>query len=77
VLTGTTWQLCRVHFMRNVLATVSQRMREAIAAVVRTIVAQPDHASALAKLCKVTEGLGVRCPRAATVLEEATAPALL
>ena len=46
-------------------------MREAIAAVVRTIFAQPDHASALAQLRKVAEGLRVRFPRAATVPENA------
>jgi putative transposase len=71
VLTGTTWQRCRVHFMRNLLATVSQGMREAIAAVVRTIFAQPDHASALVQLRKVAEGLRPRFPRAATLLEDA------
>jgi putative transposase len=71
VLAGTTWQRCRVHFMRNLLATVTQGMREAIAAVVRTIFAQPDHASALAQLRKVAEGLRVRFPRAAAVLEDA------
>ena len=46
VLAGSTWQRCRVHFMRNLLATVPQGAREAIAAIVRTIFAQPDHASA-------------------------------
>ena len=71
VLTGTTWQRCRVHFMRNLLATVSQGMREAIAAVVRTIFAQPDHASALVQLRKVADGLRPRFPRAATLLEDA------
>ena len=71
VLTGTTWQRCRVHFMRNLLATVPQGAREAIAAIVRTIFAQPDHASALAQLRKVADGLRTRFPRAATLLEEA------
>src|SRR4029079_14677721 len=71
VLTGTTWQRCRVHFMRNLLATVPHAAREAIAAIVRTIFAQPDHASALAQLRKVAEGLRARFPRAATVLEDA------
>jgi putative transposase len=37
VLSGATWQRCRVHFMRNLLATVPKGAREAIAAVVRTI----------------------------------------
>jgi transposase-like protein len=70
VLSGSTWQRCRVHFMRNLLATVPQGAREAIAAF-RTIFAQPDHASALTQLRKVADGLRTRFPRAATVLEEA------
>ena len=71
VLSGATWQRCRVHFMRNLLATVPHSMREAIAAVVRTIFAQPEHASALSQLRKVADGLRPRFPRAATLLEEA------
>jgi transposase-like protein len=71
VLSGSSWQRCRVHFMRNLLATVPQGAREPIAAIVRTIFAQPDHASALTQLRKVAEGLRPRFPRAAAVLEEA------
>jgi transposase-like protein len=71
VLTGTTWQRCRVHFMRNLLATVPHGTREAIAAIVRTIFAQPDHASAMTQLRKVADGLRGRFARAAAVLEEA------
>src|SRR5829696_5494126 len=71
VLTGTAWQRCRVHFMRNLLATVTQTAREAVAAVVRTIFAQPDHATALAQLRKVAEALRPRFPRTATLLEDA------
>ena len=72
VLTGTTWQRCRVHFMRNLLATVPQGAREAIAAIVRTIFAQPDHASAMTQLRKVADGLcAAAFARAAALLEEA------
>ncbi len=71
VLSGTTWQRCRVHFMRNLLATVPHGAREAIAAIVRTIFAQPDHASALAQLRKVAEGLRAALRKAAALLEEA------
>jgi putative transposase len=71
VLTGATWQRCRVHFMRNLLATVPQGAREAIAAIVRTIFAQPDHASAMTQLRKVADGLRSRFARAAALLEEA------
>ena len=43
VLSGATGQRCRVYFIRNLLATVPLSAREAIAAIVRTIFAQPDH----------------------------------
>jgi transposase-like protein len=71
VLSGTAWQRCRVHFMRNVLATVPHGAREAVAAIVRTIFAQPDHASALQQLKKIAEGLRSRFAKAAALLEEA------
>ena len=71
VLTGATWQRCRVHFMRNLLATVPHAMREPIAAIVRTIFAQPDYASALTQLHKVADGLRARLPQAAALLEDA------
>ena len=71
VLSGATWQRCRVHFMRNLLATVPHSAREAIAAIVRTIFAQPDHASALAQLKKVADGLRTRFAKAAALLEDA------
>jgi transposase-like protein len=71
VLTGATWQRCRVHFMRNLLAVVPKGAREAVAAVVRTVFAQPDYASAVAQLRRVVDGLRPRFPEAAARLEEA------
>jgi len=71
VLSGAAWQRCRVHFMRNLLATVPQAMRERNAAIVRTVFAQPDHASAMTQLHKVSDGLRTRFPQAAALLEEA------
>ena len=71
VLSGASWQRCRVHFMRNLLALVPHGAREAVAAVVRTIFAQPDHASALAQLEKVVDGLQARFAQAATLLTDA------
>ena len=49
----------------------ARRAREAIAAVVRTIFAQPDHATAMTKLRKVTDGLRGRVAQAAALLEVA------
>jgi putative transposase len=71
VLAGATWQRCRVHFMRNLLALVPRDARPMVAALVRTIFAQPDAPSARAQLAKVAEGLKPRFPRAAALLEEA------
>ena len=70
VLSGAAWQRCRVHFMRNLLATVPQAMREPIAAIVRTIFAQPDYALSMAQLHKVADGLRPRLPQAAALLED-------
>jgi transposase-like protein len=70
VLSGASWQRCRVHFMRNLLATIPHSAREAVAAVVRTIFAQPDMASAMAQLHKVVDGLRGRFDQAATLLEK-------
>src|SRR5215831_8719810 len=70
VLGGASWQRCRVHFMRNLLATVPHVAREPVAAL-RTIFAQPDHRSALAQLQKVADGLRARFAPAAALLEEA------
>jgi len=71
VLSGASWQRCRVHFMRNLLATIPHSAREPVAAIVRTIFAQPDRASAMVQLNKVVEGLRVRFAPAAALLEEA------
>ena len=57
--------------MRNLLGTVPKSAAGAVAAIVRTIFAQPDHASAMAQLHRVAEGLRGRFPEAAELLEEA------
>jgi putative transposase len=54
-----------------VVVMVPQSAREAIAAIVRTIFAQPDHASAMTQLRKVADGLRSRWGRAAALLEKA------
>ncbi len=72
VLTGVSWQRCRVHFMRNLLAKIPRPAQETAAAFVRTIFAQPDHTSALAQLHKVAEGLRTSFPDAADLLVEAS-----
>ncbi len=45
-LTGTTWQRCKVHFMRNILAYVPQKDKEKVAAKLKLIWKAPDEKSA-------------------------------
>ena len=71
VLHEASWQRCRVHFMRNVLSTVPKQAQDAVAAIVRTIFAQPDHASAMDQLHEVARMLGAKFPQVAELLEDA------
>ncbi len=71
VFPEASWQRCRVHFMRNLLSTVTRVAQEAVAALVRTIFAQPDHASAMAHVADVAEMLRRKFPQAADLLEDA------
>lgn len=50
VLAGASWQGCRVHFMRNLLARVPKHAQPIVAALVRMIFAHPDLASAREQL---------------------------
>lgn len=71
VLSGTAWQRCRVHLMRNVLAHVTRADRSMVAAALRTIFAQPDREAAGEQLQQVARGMSTRWPRAAAVLQNA------
>src|SRR5438876_563867 len=44
VLQGTSWQRCRVHFMRDALGLVPKSAQQMVAATIRTVFAQPDPA---------------------------------
>ncbi len=63
--------VCRVHFMRNLLSVVPRAAQETVAAVVRTIFFQADHASAMTQLREVAQMLRSRFPQAAELLEDA------
>lgn len=71
VLGGATWQRCRVHFMRNRLAHIPQADKAAVAAVVRTIFAQPDRTRASQQLAEVVERMEPRWSKAAQLLSDA------
>jgi len=71
VFVGASWQRCRVHFLRNVLALVPKTAQAMVAATVRTIFEQPDRQAAQAQLAHVVGVLAARFPRVVRLLEEA------
>jgi putative transposase len=66
---GTAWQRCRVHAMRNLLAAANHRQRAMIAALVRTVFAQPDADTARSQLRAVVDQLRPYAPTVAERLE--------
>jgi transposase-like protein len=70
-LPGTSWQRCRTHFLRNLLAKVPKSAGPFVATLVRSIFAQPDAAAVHAQLERVLEQLADRSAAAAEMLGEA------
>jgi putative transposase len=73
VLAGAAWQRCRVHFMRNLLAKVPRTQTGMVAAVVRTIFAQPTPAQVREQVDVVAVQLADKFGAAAELLLDAKA----
>lgn len=71
VLAGATWQRCRVHFMRNVLAHIPHGDKSMVAAALRTFFAQPNRQAAGQQLQEVVRAMAPRWPKAAQLVAEA------
>jgi putative transposase len=76
VLLGTSWQRCRVHFMRNVLAKIPKASGEMVGAAIRTIFAQPDATHVQAQFDEITTMLRRQFPVVADMLGDARADLL-
>jgi putative transposase len=68
VMQGAAWQRCRVHLMRNLLATVPKGQAEMVAALIRTIFAQTNADKTRAQLRQVATSLEHNFPKAAELL---------
>jgi putative transposase len=68
---GATWQRCRVHFMRNLLAYAPKGQHSMIAAAVRAVFTQPDRAAASQAWRHVADQLRQRFPKLAAVMDGA------
>ena len=71
VMIGSSWQRCRVHFLRNVLAQVPKASAEMVAAAIRTIFAQPDAQHVRDQLDVIATMLGRQFPKVESMLRDA------
>ena len=71
ILLGASWQRCRVHFGRNLVAAVPKAHADMVAATARTIFAQPDAASVRSQLHVVAGMLGSKFPKVEAMLRDA------
>jgi len=69
-LVGTSWQRCKVHFMRNILAKVPHKEKGRFAAHLKQIWLQPDKKSARRAADLLCQDYEKRFPEAVRCLEE-------
>ncbi len=69
--TGSSWQRCRVHYVRNLLATVPKAHQEMVAAAFRSIFALMTAKDVAARWDEVTDMLTERFPKAAESMRDA------
>jgi transposase-like protein len=71
-----SWQRCRVHFMRNVLAHAGKQGRRVVAAFIATAFAQEDAEMARLQWRQVADQLRPKIAKLATLMDEAEADVL-
>ena len=68
---GSSWQRCRVHFMRNLHGAVSAKHAPAVTAAVKTIFAHTDPEEVAAQWDRVADTLADSFPKVAAMMGEA------
>jgi len=66
-----SWQRCRVHFMRNVLAHAGKQGRRVVSAFIGTAFAQEDAEMARTQWRQVADQLRPKVPKLASLMDEA------
>ncbi len=67
---GASWQRCKVHFMRNILAKVPHREKARFATHMKRIWLEPDNKSARRQAAALIDDYEKRFPEAVCCLEE-------
>ena len=65
---NATWQRCRVHFMRNVLAHAGKQGRRLVAAFIATAFAQPNADAAKSQWRQVADQVRPKVPKLAAMM---------
>ena len=71
-----SWQRCRVHFMRNVLAHAGRQGRRVVAAFIGTAFVQDDVEAARTQWRQVADQLRAKVPKLAALMDDAEADVL-
>jgi len=66
-----SWQRCRVHFMRNVLAYAGRQGRRVVAAFIGTAFVQDDAEAARTQWRQVADQLRPKVPKLAALMDDA------
>ena len=70
ILTAT-WQRCRVHFMRNVLAHAGRNGRRVVSAYIATAFAQDDAGAASQQWRRIADQLRTKVPKLSALMDNA------
>jgi putative transposase len=70
-LPGASWQRCRTHYLRNLLAKVPKSAQPWVATLVRTVFDQPDADAVRQQFARVVQGIEAKFPAAAEHLDDA------
>lgn len=69
--TGSSWQRCRVHFMRNLHGVVAAKHAPAVTAAIKTVFAHTEPADVAAQWDQVADTLEPTFPKVAAMMAEA------
>ena len=72
----STWQRCRVHFLRNALAHPGKGQRQMVLALINTVFAQDTQEAAITQWRAVADQLREKFPKLAVLMDEAESDVL-
>ena len=72
----STWQRCRVHFLRNALAHAGKGQRQMVLALINTVFAQDSHETAITQWRTVADQVRTKFPKLGTLMDEAESDVL-